>query len=189
MAARQPLAAGLPRPAFVTTKLLVLVAVAFLFWALSLLIGLGAALIATPTGVWASAVRVQDLQLFGGYLLALLGYGAASLLLAFLLRSTAAALITLGLYVAAVDTGLGSFLSVSDRYAFIARFLPTRVFDALMNPARYNVATLAAVRARFAAADVPFPEMTSTTALYAVALGYIAILFAATYVAFARRDL
>ena len=187
--ARQHVAAGLSRGRFFTAKVLVTVGVAGLFWALSLAIGLAAGLLAGRGGPAGALVRPQDLALMGAYLAALLGYGALGTLAAFVLRSPGAAAVSVVGYAVAVDGLLGAYLSTSDRYVSMARHLPTRVFDALMNPARYDAATFAAVQARFAAANVPFPEIASTPTLYATALAYVALCGAAAYATFAHRDL
>ena len=125
----------------------------------------------------------------GAYLAALVGYGVLGALAAFVFRTPGVAAAAVVAYAVAVDGMLGAYLSTSDRYVTLARYLPTRVFDALMNPARYNDVTFAAVQARFAAADVPYPEITSTPALYVTALAYTLLGAGAAYLALTSRDL
>jgi len=188
--ARQHVVDGLPRAQVFAAKALLLLGVAALYWALSVVVALGVGLVSTvPTEQSGTLVRLQDLRLLGAYYLALLGYGSVGLLLAFALRSAGAAIPTLLLYVVAIEGIGGTLLSLRDDSLPIVRRLPVHVFDALTNPARYDPAVFAAVKARFAADHVPFPELSSTPLLYATATTYIALLCAAAYRIFARRDL
>lgn len=188
--ARQQVADGSSRAQFFLAKLLVVVCVAALYWAASVLIGLAFGVAATPNVVAnGPLIRLPDAQLLGAYYLALVGYGALGLFLAFAVRGAGGALAALAFYTFAVDGLAGSLLATHDRWVAVARLLPTRVFDALTNPARYEPAVFETVKARFAAADVPFPELSSTAATYATAGAWIILLSTVAYGVYARRDL
>lgn len=188
--ARQQVADGLSRTQFLLAKLMLVLWVAALYWLLSVVLGLAFGVPATPRIVMpAGLVRLQDVQLLGAYYAALVGYGTLGLVVSFALRSTGSALAALMCYTVAVDGLLGSLLVVHDRYVVVARRLPTRVFDALMNPARYEPRTFDAVKARFVSADVPFPELQSTATAYAIAGVWVILFIVATYLMCTRRDL
>lgn len=158
-------------------------------------------------------IRWQDLELIAAYFFTLLGYGTIAFLFSFLMRSAGAAMASTLLYTIVIENIASLALSFSDSLKDVAKYLPTRVFDELLNPLRYDAAQLEKATAQvekmreeveLIVRDMPsraeqakqmlaqleqmLPAYDTFTA-YLLTLSYMIALLAATYLVFKQQDL
>ncbi|MFQ3596726.1 MAG: ABC transporter permease [Chloroherpetonaceae bacterium] len=199
--ARQNVIDGLSRESFLISKLLTTFALTLLYFLLTLVLGTLFNLGATdtePTQTARAFISTHELVLFGTYLLALLGYGFLGLFFAFLTRSTGSAIAFYVLYL--VLEGLaGGLLQFSNTLKPLVKFFPTKVFDDLVNPFRFDSESLADLQSQIKRAEemgqtIPdavyaqLPQFESEVG-FLLALLYIGLIGGATYLLFKQRDL
>ncbi len=199
--ARQNIIDGLSRESFLMSKLFTTLALTLLYFLLTLVLGMLFNLGATnsePTETARAFISTHELFLFGTYLLALLGYGVLGLFFAFLTRSTGSAIAFYVLYL--VLEGLaGGLLQFSSTLKAIVKFFPTKVFDDLVNPFRFDSESLAELQSQIKRAEemgqtIPDAVYTQlpqfeTEVMLLLALLYIGLIGGATYLLFKQRDL
>lgn len=199
--ARQNIIDGLSKESFLVSKLLTTVALTLLYFLLTLVLGTLFNLGATdtePSEPTRAFIASQELFLFGTYLLALLGYGFLGLFFAFLTRSTGSAIAFYVLYL--VLEGLaGGLLQFSSMLKPIVKFFPTKVFDDLVNPFRFDADSLTELQSQIKRAEemgqtIPdaiyaqMPQFATESALLLTTL-YIGLIGGTTYLLFRQRDL
>lgn len=195
--ARQNVIDGLSKEQWFAGKLLVVPMVAALFF--TILVGLGGVIAALPPNPTAGAelVRTADIRLMGAFFLCLLGYGALALLFATTIRSTGSAIGVFFLYVVLLERLIAmAFQRIGGGLASVADFLPTGLFNSLLERMQWDAAALAARVERMAAAALeagqpapPPPELMDPALLLAACSAWIAAFVALAFVLFRRRDL
>ncbi|MGQ9806411.1 MAG: ABC transporter permease [Chlorobiales bacterium] len=199
--ARQNVIDGLSKESFLISKFLTTLALTLLYFLLTLFLGTLFNLGATDTEPSESTrafIASQELFLFGTYLLALLGYGFLGLFFAFLTRSTGSAIAFYVLYL--ILEGLaGGLLQFSSTMKPLVKFFPTKVFDDLVNPFRFDSESLVELQSQIKRAEemgqtIPdaiyaqMPQLETEISLL-LALLYIGLIGSATYLLFKQRDL
>lgn len=199
--ARQNVIDGLSKESFVISKLLTTLALALLYFILTLGLGLLFNLGATNAPSSENArpfISGDDLFLFGAYLVALFGYAFLGLFFAFLTRSTGSAIAFYVLYL--VLEGLaGGLLQFSSALKPIVKFFPTKVFDDLVNQFRFDSESLSQFQSQIKQAEeagqtIPdaiygqLPQFDTAVA-FPLAFFYVALICGATYLLFKQRDL
>jgi ABC-type transport system involved in multi-copper enzyme maturation permease subunit len=195
--ARQNVIDGLSKEQWFAGKLLVVPMAAALFF--TILIGLGGLIAALPPNPTAGAelVRAADLRLMGAFFLGLLGYGALALFFATTIRSTGSAIGVFFLYVVLLERLIAmAFQRIGGGFASAAEFLPTGLFNGLLERMQWDAPALAERVQRMAAAALeagrpapPPPELMDSTVLLAACTAWIAALVALSFVLFRKRDL
>lgn len=187
--ARQNVIDGLSKAQFFAGKLMLVPLLAVLFFVVQLGIGGAWALAGTDLGAAdATLMRAPDAALLGGFLLFLLDYAALAYLAAILARSSGPAVALFFLYVAILETLVSEGVRRVGGAAAI-QFLPTKLFNALLDPAQYDLA----LRERLIAAAIEkgnnAPSFLDTGVLTGVAGMYVVVLLAISFIVFKRRDL
>lgn len=174
--ARQNVIDGLSKPAWLRGKVYLLLLVGALFLAVQLATGLAFAAAGTEAlGPAALLPGAHQLSAAGGILLAYLGYGGLALLVAVTVRSPGPAVGVWFLYVAAGERLLATLFGyVGPPVEAAARFLPVHLFNGLVVYEQHDPAA--------AAGGVAWEV------LLPVAVGWIAVFVAASYVVHAHRD-
>lgn len=158
-------------------------------------------------------VRGQDVALLVAYFVVLLGYGIVAFFFSFLVRSSGAAMASTLLYTIVIENIVSVALGFTESLKDVAKYLPTKVFDDLLNPLRYDAEKLAEATERIQkmrdeveliAQDMPsraeqakqfLAQMEQslpahdTSLAYILALSYIIAICASIYLVFKRRDL
>lgn len=212
--ARQNVIDGLSKEEFFLSKLFLVLFTALIY----LLIFLGTVFIfgaigSAKVGSEAPLVRAQDMALLGAYFVVLLGYGSIAFFFAFLTRSSGAAMASTLLYTIIIENILSAALGFTESLKGMAKYLPTKIFDDLLNPLRYDAEKLAEMTEQIQkmrdevdliARDMPsraeqakqfLAQMEQnlpahdTSIAYILALSYIIALCAAIYLIFKQRDL
>ncbi|MCS6988779.1 MAG: hypothetical protein NZM06_04610 [Chloroherpetonaceae bacterium] len=195
--ARQNVIDGLSKEEFVAGKVFVALALALVYFLLALSLSALFNLGAKSDGEKA-LIGAKEFFLFCAYFAALLGYGFLGLFLAFLTRSSGSAIAFYVLYL--VLEGLaGGLLQLSPTLKPLVKFLPTKVFDDLVNPFRFDAELLQQFqwqiqRSEAAGESVPdavygqLPRLETPSA-FSLAFLYVALTISATYFLFKRRDL
>lgn len=161
----------------------------------------------------APLLRAQDVALLVAYFVVLLGYGIIAFFFSFLARSSGAAMASTLLYTIVIENIIGVALGFTESLKGIAKYLPTKVFDDLLNPLRYDAEKLAEATERIQkmrdeveliARDMParaeqarqfLAQMEQslpahdTPLAYVLAFGYIIAICAIIYLIFKQRDL
>ncbi|MCS7013151.1 MAG: ABC transporter permease [Chloroherpetonaceae bacterium] len=141
--ARQNVIDGLSKEAFFLSKLWLIVFTALLyvliFFVSVLVFG---AIGSAKQGISEPLIRWQDVDLIAAYFVVLLGYGTIAFLFSFLTRSAGAALASTLLYTIIIENIASVVFSFFDSLKTIVKYLPTRVFDDLLNPLRYDAQRL-----------------------------------------------
>ncbi|MBC8041825.1 MAG: ABC transporter permease [Rhizobacter sp.] len=192
---RQNIIDGLSKEEFFSAKLLLVLFVVLVYFLLFFVVGFSFGAASTN---WAEvkdpAIRGGDAAIFGAYLLVLFGYGVIAMFFSFITRSSGAALAFCLLYTLIIENLAATFLSLNETIKPAVKYFPTKIFDELLNPLRYDAAMMTQMKERFEQAkqfqpDLKFPDMIDTPVLFAIAIGYIVAIGAATYLVFKNRDL
>lgn len=199
--ARQNVIDGLSKESFLISKFLTTLALTLLYFLLTLFLGTLFNLGATDTestDATRALVTRHEFFLFGTYILALLGYGFLGLFFAFLTRSAGSAIAFYVLYL--ILEGLaGGLLQFSTTMKPLVKFFPTKVFDDLVNPFRFDSESLVELQSQIKRAEamgqaIPdavyaqLPQLETEISLL-LALLYIGLIGSATYLLFKQRDL
>lgn len=195
--ARQNVIDGLSREQWFAGKLLVVPMLAALFF--TILVGLGAIIALLPPNPTADAalVRNGDVRLMGAFFLCLLGYGALATFCATTIRSTGSAIGVFFLYVVLLERLIGLAVQrIGGSFASIAHYLPTRLFNGLLERVQWDAAAYAeriertARMARETGLPAPPPpELMDSAVLLAAATAWTVAFVAASFVLFRKRDL
>ncbi|MFN3386965.1 MAG: ABC transporter permease [Candidatus Thermochlorobacter sp.] len=212
--ARQNVIDGLSKEEFFLSKLFLVLFTALVYLLIFLVtVFIFGAIGSAKAGSEAPLVRAQDVALLGAYFVVLLGYGSIAFFFAFLTRSSGAAMASTLLYTIVIESILSVALRFTESLKDIAKYLPTKIFDDLLNPLRYDAEKLAEMTEQIQkmrdevdliARDMPsraeqakqfLAQMEQnlpahdTSVAYILALGYIIALCAAIYLVFKQRDL
>lgn len=194
--ARQNVIDGLSKEQWFAGKLLVVPMLAAIF--LGLLVGIGGLLAALPpnAGDGGTLLRAADLRLMGAGFLCMLGYGALAMLFATTIRSTGSAIGAFMLYAFLLERLLGSGIRrIAGSFDAIADFLPTALFNRLIDRLQWDAAALARrmeMIERLSAQGGPNmqpPQLMDNVALLAGSVAWILLLVALSFLIFRRRDL
>lgn len=188
--ARQNVIDGLSRGQFFAAKTLLLPAVAAAV--LIAVLGIGAVTAALSTDLNAAPTLVgrHDLALMGGAFLAVVGMGAAGLLLASLIRSAGPAIALFFFYLAFAERILiGAVQRILPASAALAPYWPANLFMALTNPDNYYPAQQQAAIAAALEEGSTAPTFMDPAIMAAVAAGWISVFLLAGFMVFRRRDL
>lgn len=195
--ARQNVIDGLSKEQWFAGKMLVVPLLAALFFAMLVAIGgLLAALPPNPTEA-APLARAADLRVMGAFFLCLLGYGSMALLFATTIRSTGSAIGAFFLYAFLLERIIASGIRyVAGDIGVIADYLPTNLFNALLERMQWDPAAFAERMERLtqAAAEagrpIPAPpELMDTAGLLVGSFAWIVALTVISFLVFRRRDL
>jgi ABC-2 type transport system permease protein len=185
--ARQNVIDGLSKEAFFLAKLELSIAIAVLYFGIFFLLGVGFGL--TGSSAAGGVVRQQDLKLFLAYIFVLVGYGLIGLFFAFLTRSSGNAMAFSLLYIF-IETIASPLLTLKEVTAPVVQYLPTRVFDTLVDPMRFVPdEDLLLLREQFEAIGRPLPEYLPMPMAASLALGYMGMIAGAAYLVYKKRDL
>ncbi|MFN3394409.1 MAG: ABC transporter permease, partial [Candidatus Thermochlorobacter sp.] len=212
--ARQNVIDGLSKEEFFLSKLFLVLFTALVYLLIFLVtVFIFGAIGSAKAGSEAPLVRAQDVALLGAYFVVLLGYGSIAFFFAFLTRSSGAAMASTLLYTIVIESILSVALRFTESLKDIAKYLPTKIFDDLLNPLQYDAEKLAEMTEQIQkmrdevdliARDMPsraeqakqfLAQMEQnlpahdTSVAYILALGYIIALCAAIYLVFKQRDL
>ncbi len=188
--ARQNVIDGLSKEEWFTGKLLIVPMVALLFFILLVGMGAGIAALGPDAPRTLPLIRGADLRLMGGLLLCQLGYGAIALLIATNVRAPGSAIGVFFLYAVFVERLIGGALrSAGGVLASVASFLPTAVFNALVERVQWDPQALAQRNEVLARAGRPPVELLDSRLLIAAAVLWAALLIAIAFTSFRRRDL
>jgi len=181
---RQHFVAGLSRDEFYVAKTLVLLATVLLFFVTAVVVGGAFALPYTSIGS-ATLVRWNDARLMAGSLLDLTGYAGLAFLIGVALRRSGVAIGVFFLYLL-LEQIVGDGLSKLDSILHVVpRYLPSAVFGALHQPARYYPTLAHASRSGPPSAAAVLPTGT----VVALAFAWLAAFLVAAYLILRRRDL
>jgi hypothetical protein len=161
----------------------------------------------------APLMRWQDVELVIAYFVVLLGYGTIAFFFSFLTRSSGAAMASTLLYTIVIENIVSLAMGFSDSLSKFTKYLPTKVFDDLLNPLRYDSEKLAQATERIQkmrdeleliVRDMPsraeqaeqflrqmeqsLPAHDGALA-YTLAFGYMIAICALIYLIFKKRDL
>lgn len=189
--ARQNVIDGLSKEEFFAGKLMLLPAIGVMFLALLLVLIAGFAGAGTDLGsATGPLVRRSDVVLTGGVALTTLGYTSIAFFAAFLARSSGAAMGLFFLYVAFLEQLVHQLLArAGGVFETVGTFLPRAVFDLMARPAQYDPAAQQAAIERAIDAGRDAPVFYDTGLLVALAIGWIALFLALSYLVYRRRDL
>jgi ABC-2 type transport system permease protein len=185
--ARQNVIDGLSKEAFFVAKLELTVAVAVLYFGIFFVSGVAFGM----TGSTASSgiVREQDLKLFLAYIIVLVGYGVIGLFFAFITRSTGNAMAFSLLYIF-VETIAAPLLTLKKVTEPFVQYLPTRIFDSLVDPMRFlSDEDLMLLKEQFEAMGRPLTVYLPMVMSISLALGYMSVIAGSAYLVFKKRDL
>ncbi|ACF13933.1 hypothetical protein Ctha_1474 [Chloroherpeton thalassium ATCC 35110] len=175
--ARQNIIDGLTREDYFLSKLILVFFISAVY--LLLFIGLGLAVASFKQAVSHNAIRLLEINLFTSYFVLLIGYGTLALFFSFLAQNTANALVFYLLYLF-LETIAAPLLSLKEATAQIPMYLPTNVFDTLIDASRF------AANEVFQSTDA---GKLSTLFAWTFALIYIAAINGAAFYSFKSRDL
>ncbi len=192
---------GLSRELFFISKLLTTFVLTLLYFLLPLVLGtlfnLGSSQAASSETLRAF-ISLHEVFMFSSYVVALFGYALLGLFFAFLTRSAGSAIAFYILYL--VLEGLVSgLLQFSSTLNPLVKFFPTKVFDDLINPFRFDAESLAQFQLQLKQAEeigqaIPatvysqLPQFETGIAFFITTL-YIVLMSGATYLLFKERDL
>ncbi len=212
--ARQNIIDGLSKEEFFLAKLfpVLLTALAYLLIFLVTVFAFGAVGSAKAESP-APLIRWQDVELIAAYFVVLLGYGVIAFFFSFLTRSSGAAMASTLLYTIVIENIAGLAMGFSDSLSKFTKYLPTKVFDDLLNPLRYDSEKLVEATEKIQKMrdelelimrDMPsraeqaqqlirqmeqgLPAHDGALA-YALAFGYMIAICALIYLIFKKRDL
>jgi hypothetical protein len=212
--ARQNVIDGLSKEEFFLSKLFLVFLTALIylliFWVTVFAFGAVGSAKAAST---APLMRWQDVELVIAYFVVLLGYGTIAFFFSFLTRSSGAAMASTLLYTIVIENIVSLAMGFSDSLSKFTKYLPTKVFDDLLNPLRYDSEKLAQATERIQkmrdeleliVRDMPsraeqaeqflrqmeqsLPAHDGALA-YTLAFGYMITICAAIYLIFRQRDL
>jgi len=212
--ARQNVIDGLSKEEFFLSKLFLVFLTALIylliFWVTVFAFGAVGSAKAAST---APLMRWQDVELVIAYFVVLLGYGTIAFFFSFLTRSSGAAMASTLLYTIVIENIVSLAMGFSDSLSKFTKYLPTKVFDDLLNPLRYDSEKLAQATERIQkmrdeleliVRDMPsraeqaeqflrqmeqsLPAHDGALA-YTLAFGYMIAICAAIYLIFRQRDL
>jgi ABC-2 type transport system permease protein len=212
--ARQNVIDGLSKEEFFLSKLFLVFLTALIylliFWVTVFAFGAVGSAKAAST---APLMRWQDVELVIAYFVVLLGYGTIAFFFSFLTRSSGAAMASTLLYTIVIENIVSLAMGFSDSLSKFTKYLPTKVFDDLLNPLRYDSEKLAQATERIQkmrdeleliVRDMPsraeqaeqflrqmeqsLPAHDGALA-YTLAFGYMITICAAIYLIFQQRDL
>jgi ABC-2 type transport system permease protein len=212
--ARQNVIDGLSKEEFFLSKLFLVFLTALIylliFWVTVFAFGAVGSAKAAST---APLMRWQDVELVIAYFVVLLGYGTIAFFFSFLTRSSGAAMASTLLYTIVIENIVSLAMGFSDSLSKFTKYLPTKVFDDLLNPLRYDSEKLAQATERIQkmrdeleliVRDMPsraeqaeqflrqmeqsLPAHDGALA-YTLAFGYMIAICALIYLIFKKRDL
>ena len=188
--ARQNVIDGLSKEAWFRGKAYLVVVLGLLFLLLQVAPGAGFAAAGTDALTLPALLPgAPQLSAAGGFLLAFLGYGGLALLVAISVRGTGASVGVWFLYVALgerlIRTGLGAVGGVA---AESARYLPIQVFNSLVRYGQHDPGGLTPAAAQ-ATGGGSTPQVWEWDVLLPVAVAWVALFFAVSFVVHRRRDL
>jgi ABC-type transport system involved in multi-copper enzyme maturation permease subunit len=187
---RQNIIDGLTRENFFFAKVVSVLILVGTFFAIYLLLGLifGFALVpAAERG--AAFIRASDAQMMGGFVTMMMGYGLLAMLFAVAARNTGTAMGLFFFYLIVVEQLVPQLLMLKESLQPLGRalkYLPASIFQELAKPARYDAEFVLSKLQQMA----PPPQMAiPTDVAWYCALGYIALLGAASYLILKKTDL
>ncbi|MXX72174.1 MAG: hypothetical protein F4106_08525 [Gemmatimonadetes bacterium] len=186
--ARQNVIDGLSKEQFQWAKVLLLAALAALFFVTSLVIGT-LPFVLDPGGGGGAFVEPMDLNYMLGFVVALLLWGTAALMISALVRAAGAGLGLLFLYFICeqIVTAL-----LSSRWSALERFfayLPGQLFQTITNSAVYYPEVLARTNAARAERDQELLVYPDLWIPLVAATAYVVLFLGLAYVNMRRRDL
>jgi ABC-2 type transport system permease protein len=212
--ARQNVIDGLSKEEFFAAKLVMVLLVAVIYLVFYFLLTLGFGLKGTNISeLKESLVRWKDVELFALYLVVLFGYGSLAFLASLVTRSSGTAIALFLFYSLVVENIAALLLTLKDVTKPFVKFLPTKVFDELLNPLRFDADKLKQSQEQLDAVKTQLetmrqslsPDQLKSAETYIsqltmsmpaetlVALGiaavYIAVICGGAYLIFKKRDL
>jgi len=179
--ARQNIIDGLTREEYFLSKVILITFLSAVY--LFIFVGLGLIFAAFKQNLSHSAIRIEEVKLFVSYFVLLIGYGTLALFFSFLTKNTANAIVLCLIYIL-IEAIASPLLSLKDVTAHIPLYLPTNIFDSLIEGSRFyqnQMQNNALLR----------PAINGHSTLYAwiLTLLYIATINGAAFYSFKSRDL
>lgn len=185
--ARQNVIDGLSKEAFFFAKLQLTITIALIYFGIFFILGIAFGL-GGGTAV-GGVVRIQDMKLFLAYIFVLVGYGIIGLFFAFVTRSSGNGMALSLLYIF-FETVAGPLLTLKAETSHIVQYLPTRIFDTLVDPMRFvPEEDLLLLKEQFEMIGRPLPDYLPMPMALSIALGYMAMIAGGAYVVYKKRDL